>query len=99
MRIHWVILLSVLTLPGCSTPVPADPGKGDTRTPEQLRAAASDRGIVVTCQLVNSPWGAGRNTYAAQDKGAIVSGNIRVNADCTMDITSEQKALPKGVTP
>ncbi len=80
----WVFpLLALLT--GCASLTP------DNRSPEQIKASASDRSIEVKCALVTTPWGPQRTILLTVDRSAINSGAVSATSDCQVSVQADSK--------
>lgn len=82
------LTLALLTaaLSGCAALAPVD-----NRTPEQIKASASDRSVKVTCVLVTTPWGPQRTVIMEMDRQAINSGTAKSTENCTLEVTADPK--------
>ena len=60
-------------------------------SPEQLKAAASDKNASVVCAVGTGPWGKVVSTYVNVDKSAVANGTVTVDAECKTTITTADK--------
>lgn len=87
-----VVVLSATLLGGCA-------GFGSPNlTPEQLKAAATDKSASVGCGTGTGPWGKVNTVYVNVDKASVKNGVVTVDAECKVSISTSDPQ-PKPVTP
>ena len=84
-----IIAAIALTLAGCATPIGYN-----GMSPEQINALAKMKDANVSCVVTKGAWGTVVGTYVQLDKGVVPSGNVSVDSECKVTITSTPIAKP-----
>lgn len=83
-----LLTLSMLLLSAC-----AGLAGVQNMSPEQLKAAATDKNASVACGTGTGPWGKVNTVYVNVDKSSITNGVVTVDAECKVSISTA--ATPK----
>lgn len=81
-------LVAVALVAACAQPMPL-PNNHAAMTPEQIRAATSDRNANVACASFDALlYGKVSTVYVVLDRAVLPAGTVSVGADCAVTITS-----------
>lgn len=84
----YLAYIALIGLSACSSPMPID---YKNMSAEQIKAAVSDRDLLVICNIVSpiAQWGGGKTVYVKQDK-SVATGDTSVSTDenCRVIITT-----------
>lgn len=79
---------ALLAISGCASYVPADPAK---MSADQIAAYSKDKAAVVSCTVVNSPYGRGVLTFIQLDKGTIPPGSVTADDQCKVTVSGQKE--------
>lgn len=76
----------------CAQPAPMP---GSATTPEQIRAAASDRNVTIACASFDALlYGKVSSVYMVLDRGVLTQGTVTVAADCASMVFAAPTEAP-----
>jgi hypothetical protein len=79
---------AIAVLPGCAG-LMGQPNM----SADQLKAAALDKNASVACGTGTGPWGKVNTVYVNVDKTAVTNGQVTVDAECKVSISTSQKPV------
>lgn len=89
---HLLVLAAAVAIAACAQPAPMP---SSAMTPEQIRAAASDRNVTVACASFDALlYGKVTSVYMVLDRGVLAQGTVTVGADCTSTVFAAPAAAP-----
>lgn len=93
----FAILSLTLLCAACSSPMPID---YKNMSAEQIKAAVSDKDLLVICNIVApiAQWGGGKTVYVKQDK-SVATGDTSVTTDENCRVTITTAPAPRNAVP